>query len=50
MASGKVNVLSNYAQVAGGLAGVNYGVMSGNAVYGEAAKLPAAGVNYGTID
>lgn len=50
VASGKVNVLSNYAQVAGGLAGVNYGVMSGNAVYGEAAKLPAAGVNYGTID
>lgn len=51
VASGKVNVLSNYyVQVAGGLVGINYGEMKGNSAFGEAAKLPAVGANYGTID
>ncbi|QVQ28878.1 GLUG motif-containing protein [Achromobacter deleyi] len=50
VASGKVNVLYNYAHVGGGLAGVNYGVMNSNATFGEAAKLPVAGANYGTIN
>lgn len=50
VASGKVNVLSNYAHVGGGLVGINYGTMNWNATFGEAAKLPAAGANYGTIN
>ncbi|MFJ1257785.1 GLUG motif-containing protein [Cupriavidus sp. CuC1] len=49
-ASGKVNFLpGNYGQIYGGLVGVNYGHMRYNSVSGNAALVPLAGLNYGTI-
>lgn len=50
VATGKVNFLdSYYSQTYGGLVGVNYGDMSYNGVSGEAALVPLAGLNQGTI-
>ncbi|WP_458761662.1 two-partner secretion domain-containing protein [Cupriavidus basilensis] len=48
-ASSKVNFVSSYSQNYGGLVGVNFGRMQGNRVSGNAAQLPQAGINYGTI-
>ncbi|WP_097302366.1 two-partner secretion domain-containing protein [Pseudomonas chlororaphis] len=48
-ASGKINFSNNGLQTYGGLVGVNYGTMDNNAVLGQAAQVPLAGLNYGSI-
>lgn len=50
VATGKVDFLAPfYNQTYGGLVGANYGDMSYNGVYEEAALVPLAGINEGTI-
>ncbi|HEK1766255.1 TPA: filamentous hemagglutinin N-terminal domain-containing protein [Pseudomonas putida] len=50
VASGKLTLLApGYKQVYGGLVGVNLGEMAYNGVFGEAALVPLAGINQGSI-
>ncbi|MGE8690438.1 MAG: GLUG motif-containing protein [Achromobacter sp.] len=49
-AASKIDYRNNAGQTYGGLVGVNYGVMQGNFTQGQAALIPAAGINYGVMN